>query len=45
MKRLFFLIITATLLLGACGSSKKSPDYNKVDKSFEDFKDRNPDKD
>jgi major membrane immunogen (membrane-anchored lipoprotein) len=44
MKRIFFLIIAASLVLVACGTSKKT-DYDKVDKSFEDFKDRNPDSD
>jgi hypothetical protein len=45
MKQFLFLIISATLLLASCGSSKETTDYEKVDKSFEEFKDRNPDKD
>ena len=45
MKRILFLLLTATLLLSSCGSSKESTDYDKVDESFEEYKDRNPDKD
>lgn len=44
MKRILFILIATSLLLGACRSAKEKPDYNKVDESFEDFKDRNPDK-
>jgi len=45
MKRILFVLITATLLLSSCRSSKESTDYDKVDESFEEYKDRNPDKD
>lgn len=44
MKRFLPILILATLILSACGSSHKTTDYDKVDESFEDFKDRNPDK-
>ncbi len=43
MKRFFALLLLSSLLFAACNSNKKTTDYNKVDESFEDFKDRNPD--
>jgi len=45
MKKLILALALMGFVAAGCGSSKKSTDYDKVDKSFEDFKDRNPDSD
>jgi hypothetical protein len=37
-------IFVATLAIG-CRAKKENPDYDKVDKSYREFKDRNPDSD
>jgi hypothetical protein len=46
MRKLFFALAAVTFFGFAatgCRSAKQSPDYDKVDKDFKDFKERNPD--
>jgi hypothetical protein len=46
MKKLFIALAAVTLLAcftTSCRSAKQGPDYDKVDKDFKDFKERNPD--
>ena len=45
MKKIIALLLLVAFIAASCGSSKQGTDYDKVDKSFEDFKDRNPDSD
>jgi hypothetical protein len=46
MRKIFFALAAVTLFgfaTTSCRSAKQGPDYDKVDKDFKDFKDRNPD--
>jgi predicted component of type VI protein secretion system len=42
----FLAVVTlALVVLSACKSKEAAADHNKVDESFKDYKERNPDRD
>jgi hypothetical protein len=43
MKKFLFALTLISFVAAACGSGKEAPNHKKVDKSYEDFKKRNPD--
>jgi uncharacterized protein YcfL len=45
MRKILIALALFAFILTGCGSSKQSPDYDKVDESFDEFKKKNPDSD
>jgi hypothetical protein len=45
MKKIILALAVLAFMGSSCGSSKQSPDYDKVDESFDEFKKKNPDSD